>query len=91
MKGNLLIFTASLIVLALSGNAWADRDITEQQLPQPVLKIFKAVYPEAMNVEYEEKAKHGVKTYKVEFNDNGLKHEIEYSADGKVLKAELDD
>ncbi|MDD2769532.1 MAG: hypothetical protein PHT19_12410 [Methylococcus sp.] len=79
-------------VLALSASALADgKKLAEQQVPKPVLNTVKAVYPKAADVKYEEKVKHGQIVYEIEFKDNGVEREIVYSADGKVLKAELED
>jgi uncharacterized membrane protein YkoI len=91
MKRNLMIVIALVSTLLASGSVLAGKDVTEQQVPPAVLKTFKSVYPNVSDVEYEEKTKNGQTVYKIEFKENGLKHEVVYSADGKVLKAKLDD
>ncbi|AAU92603.1 conserved hypothetical protein [Methylococcus capsulatus str. Bath] len=81
----------SASVLALSAGVTAGEDLTEQEVPKAVLNAFKTVYPAATDVEYEKKVKHGETVYEIEFKDKGVEREIVYSADGKVLKAELED
>jgi len=91
MKRNGVFIPAFFAALFASGSVLADKDISEQQVPSAVLKTFRSVYPNVPNVKYEEKVKHGQTVYKIEFKDNGLEHEVVYSADGHVLKAKLDD
>ncbi|QFY43727.1 hypothetical protein F6R98_14740 [Candidatus Methylospira mobilis] len=90
MKRILIIGISFLGALIVSGSVMADKDITEQQVPPAVLRTFKSVYPNVSGVEYEEKVKNGQTVYKFEFKDNGLEHEVVYSADGKVVKAKLE-
>jgi len=90
MKCKFLFGIALIGALIASGSAMADKDISEQQVPAAVLKTFRSVYPNVSAVEYEEKVKNGQAVYKIEFKDNGLEHEVVYSADGKVLKAKLE-
>jgi len=91
MKRNISSVLAFAGALALSAGVTAGEDLAESQLPKAVLNTFKAVYPNATDVEYEKKVKHGETVYEIEFKDKGVEREIVYSADGKVLKAELDD
>ncbi|QXP84079.1 PepSY-like domain-containing protein [Methylococcus sp. ANG] len=91
MKRNISSVLVFAGALALSAGVTAGEDLAEQQVPKAVLDAFKAVYPNATDVEYEKKVKHGETVYEIEFKDQGVEREIVYSADGKVLKAELDD
>ncbi|QJD30709.1 PepSY domain-containing protein [Methylococcus geothermalis] len=79
------------VLVSSAGTLADDKNLTEQQVPKPVLDTFKAVYPNATDIEYEEKVKHGQTVYEIEFKDKGVEREIVYSADGKVLKSEWDD
>jgi uncharacterized membrane protein YkoI len=91
MKRNISSVLVIAGTLALSAVVTAGEKLTEQQVPKAVLNTFKAVYPNATDVEYEKKVKHGETVYEIEFKDQGVEREIVYSADGKVLKAELED
>lgn len=92
MHRNISRVLALMGALALSAGVMAEgKRLAEPQVPKPVLNTFKAVYPKAADVKYEEKVKHGQTVYEIEFKDNGVEREIVYSADGKVLKAELED
>lgn len=86
---SVLVFVCALVS---SAGVMADgKKLTEQQVPKAVRDTFKAVYPNASDVEYEEKVKKGKTVYEIEFKDNDVEREIVYGADGKVLKSELED
>lgn len=71
--------------------AMAGKNITEAEVPPAVIAAFKAAYPNASGVAYEEEMEKGAKSYEMEFMSEGKKWEVEYTPDGKVLKTEQDD
>jgi hypothetical protein len=71
--------------------AMAGKNIIEAEVPPAVIAAFKAAYPNATGVEYEEETEHGAKVYEVEFKADGRKWEIDYSPDGKVIKTDQED
>ncbi len=85
---NLLAGTTLLLAGPL---AFADKDLTEAEVPAAVIQAFKAAYPNATDAKFEEETEKGLKTYEVEFKVDGKKFEVDYSADGKPLKVEQDD
>jgi hypothetical protein len=74
----------------------AAKDVPESEVPEPVLKTFKTLYPKAVEVEWELKKVHmgklkGLPVYEVEFQDaDGVDHEMLLSPEGKVYKSKLD-
>ena len=82
--------------LTLSNTAMAGKDLTEAEVPPAALKWFKATYPTATKVEWEQKKKHlgklrGQTLYEVEFEDEyGIDHEVTLSAEGKLIKGKSD-
>lgn len=79
------------ILLLFAGVTLADDDISADQVPAAVMKTFRSVYPDAEQVEYERKQRSGETVYKIEFRHRGLEREIVYGADGRVIRAKLDD
>ena len=93
-----LIGAALMLGMTLSNPAMAGmKNMKESDLPETVLKTFKAAYPNAKKVEWEHKKVHigdlkGLPVYEVEFEDeNGVDHENLYGADGKLYKSGIDD
>jgi len=82
--------------LTLSNPAMAGKDVTEAEVPEAAVKWFKSTYPNAKNVEWEQKKKHigklrGQTVYEVEFEDEyDIDHEVTLSAEGKLIKGKLD-
>ena len=85
-----------MLGLTLSTPAMAGKDVTEAEVPEAVTKAFKKIYPDAVEVKWELKKVHlgklkGLPIYEVEFEDeNGVDHEMFYSAEGKLYKSKLD-
>jgi hypothetical protein len=88
-KSRVFVLTISLLLVSL--DSLAGKDIPDSQVPPAVLAAFKASYPSATDVEFEEELKNGIKVYEIEFKVDGIKREVDYSPDGKVLKDEKDD
>ena len=59
--------------------------LTLYQVPAPVLSAFRKAYPQAVDVEFREQIKRSVKVYTVEFVEDGLPHEVDYTISGKPL------
>lgn len=82
--------------LTLSNPAMAGKDLTEAEVPEAALKWFKSTYPNAKDVEWEQKKKHlgklrGQTLYEVEFEDEyGIDHEVLLTAEGKLIKGKSD-
>ncbi|MGZ8237018.1 MAG: hypothetical protein ACXW1Z_15355 [Methylobacter sp.] len=91
-----LIGGVLMLGLTLSNQAMAGKDVTEAEVPAPVVKAFKELYPKAVQVEWEYKKVtsgelKGVPMYEVEFEDElGVDHEVIFDPDGKMLKSKLD-
>ena len=89
LKTSLLIGGAAVFLSTTA--AMAGKDLAEAEVPQAVVAAFKAAYPNATHPEYEEDHENGAVLYEVEFRQDGKKMEVKYSADGQVVKTELDD
>lgn len=82
--------------LTLSNPAMAGKDLTEAEVPEAALKWFQSTYPNAKDVEWEQKKKHlgklrGQTLYEVEFEDEyGIDHEVLLTAEGKLIKGKSD-
>jgi uncharacterized protein YpmB len=89
-----LIGAVLMLGLTLSNPAMA-KDVTEAEVPEAVVKAFKKIYPNAVEVEWELKKVHigklkGTPLYEVEFQDeNGIDHEMKYSPEGKMYKSTI--
>ena len=79
MKILLLAFTLSIFTNMCDGRVAA--------VPDAVKQAFKAQYPNAVDVEWEIVDK----GFEAEFRDGNKKMEVLFDADGKVLKAEVDE
>lgn len=85
-----------MLGLTLSNQAMADKDLTEAEVPEGAVRWFKQAYPNATNVEWEQKKVHigkrrGETVYEVEFTDElDIDHEVRLTADGTLIKGELD-
>jgi hypothetical protein len=90
MKSAITLLATATLLLA-GPLAFADRDLTEAEVPAAVIQAFKAAYPNATEAKFEEETEKGLKTYEVEFKLDGKKFEVDYSDDGKPLKVEQDD
>ncbi|MDF4201392.1 PepSY-like domain-containing protein [Maribacter sp. SA7] len=60
------------------------QDINPNYVPTNLRESFELHYPKASNVEWELDGQ----SYKVEFDNNRLEHEIWYAMDGKATRAE---
>lgn len=90
LKTSLLI--GGIAVFLSTTAAMAGKDLAEAEVPQAiVVAAFKAAYPDATHPEYEEDHENGAVLYEVEFRQDGKKMDVKYSADGQVVKIELDD
>lgn len=82
--------------LTLSNRAMAGKDVTEAEVPEAAVKWFQKTYPNAKEVEWEQKKVHlgkqrGQTVYEVEFeDDHGIDHEVTLSSEGKLIKGKLD-
>ena len=62
--------------------------LTEYQVPPAVLSAFRLDYPTATEAEYREFTKRDIKVYAVEFDLGGLRHEVNYTLQGKPISFE---
>jgi len=62
--------------------------LTEYQVPPAVLSAFRLEYPAATDTEYRQFTKRGVKVYAVEFDLGGLRHEVNYTLQGRAVNFE---
>ena len=89
-----ILIPATLLGFALFSTgaiAGGEKKITEQQVPKPVLEAFHKAYPQAVDLKYEKEDKEGKAAYEIEFNDQGIKREATFAADGKLLETEEED
>lgn len=77
----LLMMGLLLVGCALSGG-----QLTVYQVPSQVLAAFKAAYPAAVEPEYRQQMKQGVRVYTVEFIENGMPLEVDYTYDGRPYR-----
>jgi uncharacterized protein YpmB len=90
-----LIGAMLMLGLTLSTPTMASSDVTEAEVPAPVMKAFKQIYPDAVKVEWKLKKVHfgklkGTPVYEVEFEDkDGIDHEMKYSPEGKLYKSTI--
>ena len=91
MKMNTSLLIGCVAVFLSTPTAMAGKDLAEAEVPQAVVAAFTAAYPNATHPEYEEDHENGTVLYEVEFRQDGKKMEMKYSADGQVVKTELDD
>jgi hypothetical protein len=75
-----------MMVLVLGGCALSGGQLTVYQVPSQVLAAFKAAYPAAAEPEYRQQMKQGVRVYTVEFLDNGVPLEVDYTFDGRPYR-----
>jgi hypothetical protein len=91
-----LIGGVLMLGLTLSTPAMAYNDLTEAEVPEAALKWFQKTYPHATKVQWEQKKVHigkkrGQTIYEVEFTDEyDIDHEINLTAEGKLIKGKLD-
>lgn len=64
------------------------RNLSEQQVPKPILQAFHKSYPSAADVGYEKDIKSGKPVYEVDFKDHGVEREVTYAVDGTLVRAE---
>ncbi|WP_036150734.1 PepSY-like domain-containing protein [Maribacter forsetii] len=81
MKNRNLITVAFTVLGAFTIFA---QDINPNSVPVNLRQSFKQHYPQASDVEWELDGQ----SYKVEFDNNRLEHEIWYATDGKATRAE---
>lgn len=75
-----------MIGLLLVGCALSSGQLTVYQVPSQVLAAFKAAYPAAVEPEYRQQMKQGVRVYTVEFIENGMPLEVDYTYDGRPYR-----
>jgi hypothetical protein len=80
-----------LICAFVSTATFAGQDLAESAVPPAVLAAFKAAHPNATHIDYEKETEAGAIRYEIEFREDGKKIEIDYAADGAILKTEQDD
>ncbi len=68
-----------LYVFLLSG---CEKKAEQSQVPTPVIDSFQVKYPSATNVEW--KVRH--EKYTAAFTDSSVKKEIDFNANGSLLK-----
>ena len=88
MKTPLLIPCLLGLAIISAAAAGAEKKLTEQQVPKPVLEAFHKAFPQAADVKFEVESKGGKPVYEVEFNDQGVEREASYSASGGLLETE---
>ncbi len=81
----------SCFLVWVSGCSLTGKSLTEYQAPAAVLSAFRLEYPEATEVEYSELTQRGIKAYRVEFDMGGLRHEVNYTLQGKPVNFEKKD
>lgn len=79
----ILCFWALFAGCSLKGGS-----LTEYQVPPAVLSAFRLDYPTATEAEYREFTKRDIKVYAVEFDLGGLRHEVNYTLQGKPISFE---
>lgn len=72
----------------LCGCSLKGGSLTEYQVPPAVLSAFRLEYPAATDAEYRQFTKRGVKIYAVEFDLGGLRHEVNYTLQGRAVNFE---
>jgi hypothetical protein len=75
-----------MVGLFLGGCALSGGQLTVYQVPSQVLAAFKAAYPAAAEPEYRQQMKQGVRVYTVEFIENGVPLEVDYTYDGRPYR-----
>jgi len=83
---NLIALYFLMMGLFLGGCALPGGQLTVYQVPSQVLAAFKAAYPGAAEPEYRQQMKQGVRVYTVEFMDNGVPLEVDYTYDGRPYR-----
>jgi hypothetical protein len=84
-----ILFVCSLGFI--SGCSLRGGGLTEYQVPPAVLSAFRLEYPAATDTAYRKFTKRGVKVYAVEFDLGGLRHEVNYTLEGRAVNFEKKD
>ena len=72
----------------ISGCSLKGGSLTEYQVPPALPSTFRLEYPAATDTEYRQFTKRGVKVYAVEFDLGGLRHEVNYTLQGRAVNFE---
>ena len=75
-----------MMAIFLDGCALSGGQLTVYQVPSQVLAAFRAAYPAAAEPEYRQQMKQGVRVYTVEFIENGVPLEVDYTYDGRPYR-----
>lgn len=78
------IFFGAVLTAAVAAHA------DENNTPAAVKEAFAKAYPEAADVEYERETKNGKAVYEVEFKHQGQDMEALYTAEGTLLRIEVE-
>lgn len=76
--------------LLLSGTAFADVELTLEELPEPVRQTVVREIKGGTIHEIERDDHHGVVEYEIEFTVDAIKYEIDVAADGALLRRHRD-
>ena len=83
-----LVLGLGLVGLAAAQDKPKDQAVDLKVLPPPVLKAFKAAYPNAVIKGASKEVEKGMIQYEVESVDGKLNRDLLYMADGKVIEIE---
>lgn len=65
-----------------------EREITEKEVPQAILRAFTTSYPDATIREYSEEVAEGKTYYEISFEFQGTEIDILYNIEGEVIELE---
>jgi uncharacterized protein YfeS len=89
MKTKYLITMAFVILLAVTDQAYADKnELSKNQMPKAVIEAFEKAYPKAKDVKFEQEMFQENVAYGVEYKKNDKEYESLYGADGVLLQKE---
>lgn len=80
-----------LLVLLLSFASCTkehEKEVTEKEVPQVILKAFTTSYPDATIREYSEEVEDGKTYYEISFEFQGAEIDILYNIEGEVVELE---
>lgn len=75
---------------ALPASAWADVEMTFEELPEPVRETAKREVRGGTIVDIERETERGATIYEVEFIEQGKKYELDIAEDGTLLRRHRD-
>jgi uncharacterized membrane protein YkoI len=83
-RRNLTFVVAGAVLLMMTASAWADRKITEAEVPKAVLDAVKAAVPQAQFASAKVDEHHQGVRYEVNVKDGDTRVHLHVTADGKV-------